>query len=108
MIQQLFSFNGRLNRLRYATNMAIYIAIFLFFLFTESEVRAYGDAGAIATLVLIVVMLWILIASMAKRFHDIGKSGWTVLLVLIPIVGQFTPFILLGYPGMPEANEYGL
>jgi uncharacterized membrane protein YhaH (DUF805 family) len=107
MLKQLFSFKGRSNRVDYAINMLVYIAILATFIFTEPAVHAYGDAGAIVTLILIVLMLWIFIATMAKRFHDIGKNGWAVLLVLIPLVGQITPFALLVYPGSDHDNEFG-
>jgi uncharacterized membrane protein YhaH (DUF805 family) len=106
MVQQLFSFKGRSNRIDYAVNMLVYIAILAAFFYTESAVRAYGDAGAIITLVLVAAMLWVLFASMAKRFHDIGKSGWMALLVFLPL-GQITPFALLVYPGSDQDNEFG-
>jgi uncharacterized membrane protein YhaH (DUF805 family) len=46
-------------------------------------------------------------ASMAKRFHNIGKSGWMALMVFLPIVGQITPFALLVCPGSDQDNEFG-
>jgi uncharacterized membrane protein YhaH (DUF805 family) len=107
MLQQLFSFKGRSNRVDYAINLLVYCAVLAAFLFTEPAVHAYRDAGAIVTLGLIAAMLWILFASMAKRFHDIGKSRWMALIVFVPLVGQLTPFVLLGYPGDQNDNEFG-
>lgn len=42
-----------------------------------------------------------------RRLHDIGKSGWTVLLCLIPFVGGIWLFILLMLNSDSEENEYG-
>jgi uncharacterized membrane protein YhaH (DUF805 family) len=47
------------------------------------------------------------LAVSVRRLHDIGKSGWWVLIGLIPLVG----WVILIYwgvqPGQPAANEYG-
>jgi uncharacterized membrane protein YhaH (DUF805 family) len=104
---KLFSFKGRSTRTEYAISLLVYIAFLAVFILTESTAHEYGDAGALVGPVFIVAMLWILFASMAKRFHDIGKSGWMTLLVFIPLIGQFTPFALLVYPGNDYDNEFG-
>jgi uncharacterized membrane protein YhaH (DUF805 family) len=50
---------------------------------------------------------WALLAALSKRFHDIGKSGFMCLLVLVPVVGIFTPFALLILQGTEGPNAYG-
>ncbi|MGH6866863.1 MAG: DUF805 domain-containing protein [Methyloceanibacter sp.] len=43
-----------------------------------------------------------------KRFHDRDKSGWWVLIALIPIIGAIWLIIELGFlAGTPESNRYG-
>ena len=43
-----------------------------------------------------------------KRLHDIDKSGWYVLLGLIPLLGQLALLILAGFvPGTQGTNRYG-
>jgi uncharacterized membrane protein YhaH (DUF805 family) len=46
------------------------------------------------------------LAVCVRRLHDIGKSGWWLLIALVPIAGLI---LLLFYvrPGNPGANEYG-
>ena len=42
-----------------------------------------------------------------RRLHDVGKSAWSLLWAVVPIVG---PFVLLYYavkPGEPQMNQYG-
>jgi uncharacterized membrane protein YhaH (DUF805 family) len=54
--------------------------------------------------------LIILLPSIAvgvRRLHDTGKSGWFMLLMLIPIVGGIWLFVLFCIDGNPGANEYG-
>ncbi len=54
--------------------------------------------------------LFILIPTLAvsvRRLHDIGKSGWMQLLMLIPIIGSIWLLILDVKDSQPGANEYG-
>ena len=44
----------------------------------------------------------------AKRFHDMGKSGWLQLIGLIPFVGGIILLVWLGaVAGDPGDNAYG-
>ena len=47
------------------------------------------------------------LAVAVRRLHDIGKSGWWLLVVLIPIVGPIWYIILLATRGTPAPNQYG-
>jgi len=42
-----------------------------------------------------------------RRLHDVGKSGWFSLIILIPIVGIIWLFILLCKKGIDGENKYG-
>ena len=47
------------------------------------------------------------IAMSIRRMHDIGKSGWFVLLGLIPFVGWIIVLVLACIDSDPEENIYG-
>ncbi|MBO6882133.1 MAG: DUF805 domain-containing protein [Marivita sp.] len=47
------------------------------------------------------------IAVGARRMHDIGKSGWWLLIAFIPIVGFFVLLYFYVQPSEPEPNAYG-
>ncbi len=47
------------------------------------------------------------IAVSVRRLHDIGKSGWMILIILIPFVGGIWFFILSIIEGDKGSNEYG-
>ena len=53
------------------------------------------------------VLTWMYLSVVSKRLHDIGHSGWWVLLGLFPILA----FCLLVYcgtvPGDPNENTHG-
>ena len=42
-----------------------------------------------------------------RRLHDIGKSGWFYLVILIPIAGPIWLLVLLCTEGNNYQNEYG-
>jgi uncharacterized membrane protein YhaH (DUF805 family) len=54
--------------------------------------------------------LLIFIPSLAvavRRLHDVGKSGWMILLALIPVIGWIWLFVLMVTDSQPGENEYG-
>jgi hypothetical protein len=42
-----------------------------------------------------------------QRLHDIGWSGWLLLLSLVPVVGGVFSLLLFIIPGSTEANRFG-
>ena len=48
-----------------------------------------------------------LLAVAVRRLHDVGRSGWFVLLGLIPVVGELVLLYFLVQPSQPESNAYG-
>jgi uncharacterized membrane protein YhaH (DUF805 family) len=47
------------------------------------------------------------IAVTARRLHDIGKSGWMLLLAFIPCVGGIILIVFFATDGNPGDNQYG-
>jgi uncharacterized membrane protein YhaH (DUF805 family) len=63
--------------------------------------------GYIYVLYCLVILLPSLAVSV-RRLHDTGRSGWMLLISLIPIVGGIWLFVLLVLDSQQGANEYGL
>ena len=54
--------------------------------------------------------LAVLIPSLAvefRRLHDTGKSGWFILLDLVPLVGWIILIVFLAADSQPGTNQYG-
>ena len=47
------------------------------------------------------------IAVSVRRLHDVGKSGWMLFIVLIPLIGAIWLIVLEATEGDPGDNEYG-
>ena len=66
-----------------------------------------GYLGKFVYIVVVLAFLLPLLAVGARRLHDIGKSGWFLLLGLIPVVGGLVLLYFMVQPSQPESNAYG-
>jgi uncharacterized membrane protein YhaH (DUF805 family) len=90
-------FNGRAARPEFWWFFLFQLAVYLVTSFV------HGIVELIAVLALVVPAL----AVAARRMHDIGKSGWFLLLALIPLVGGLILLFFAAQPGQSEGNTYG-
>ena len=118
----LFSFKGRMNRLPF---WMIYLGITIFqylsFVMINSlfpETTAEGQAAQqltpmqlasyIGLIVVNIIIIWTYIAISVKRLHDRDKSGWWLLVGIIPLLGQLWYFIVVMLlPGTAGENRFG-
>ncbi|RZI74846.1 MAG: DUF805 domain-containing protein [Variovorax sp.] len=54
----------------------------------------------------VLVFLVPMISAGVRRLHDIGKTGWLLLIGLIPLVGLVLIYFMV-QPSQPESNAYG-
>ena len=55
-----------------------------------------------------ILAVWINLACTVKRFHDRGKSGFWVLIVLVPYIGGIWQIVECGFlSGSLSSNDYG-
>lgn len=67
-------------------------------------------ANVIVTTISVAWTLFILIPSLAvlvRRLHDTNRSGWWLLLFLLPIIGGIVLFVFTVLPGTVGENDYG-
>ena len=66
--------------------------------------------GVVGYLLYLVVALGTLIPGLAvgiRRLHDTGKSGWFLLISLVPLVGGIILLVFLFTDSSHESNQYG-
>lgn len=69
-----------------------------------------GGMGLPYGYIYFLVALALLIPSLAvgvRRLHDVGKSGWFYLIVLIPLVGVIWLLVLFCTDSKPGENKWG-
>lgn len=98
-----FSFHGRVSRGDFW-----YAVLLILSVFTVLYIALESTFGRAATWLLYVPCYWSLFAVAIKRYHDIGRSGWWLLLLLIPLVGPAWVLWSLGFrKGTQAENRYG-
>ena len=109
----MFDFYGRAGRLAYLGFSFLAwvvliggIGVFSAFNGETDFEDASGPEVAIMCL-LCVAFVWIALAASVRRCHDLGWSGWWVLLALIPIAAFAQGIWLLFAPGEEGENDYG-
>jgi len=125
MMKFLFSAEGRVNRARFWSALIYYfvaglIAGAIYFGLWQIIPGSVGDDGtlqvngvaAIPYLILgfayFIALVWSGICVGIKRFHDRDKSGWWILIQLVPLIGGIWYFVEAGcLRGTVGANRFG-
>ena len=119
-MKQLFSFKGRMGRSKFALTFLsclllsglTYVLERLLLPITEpssEHTAAMMSLDLFVTGILVVLIwcsVWILLASWAKRLHDIGVSGWYQLILLVPFL-NYLMMVVFFFPGTIAGNKYG-
>ncbi len=115
----LFSFEGRVGRAPYWYFTLAIVVLFgiagsIAGVSMFSSMSAGGDAppnaGMAGMLIplLALLIIWPALAIQAKRWHDVDKSAWWILIGLVPFVGGLIALVFNGFiAGTPGANRYG-
>ena len=105
--QVMKMYEGRVNRYFFAQSSLYafvlgYAGLFIVGIIVWGGLLGLALHGLFPLLVLI-----ILVSIGVRRMHDIGWSGWPVILYLVPPIGFLLFLILLFWPGEKKANVYG-
>jgi len=105
----LFSFSGRMPRAAFVglTVMTIFLCLFIYLISTMFPSLSHNGACALYATTA-AIALWVNIAAQARRWHDLGKSGWLTLLNLLPGIGTLVSILILAArPSVLLHNPYG-
>lgn len=97
-------FSGRSSRSEY---WWAYLGVMLIFFVLGFVAGLLGDVGMI---ILGIAYLGILVPSIGigvRRLHDVDKSGWMMLIALIPILGSLYLLYLFVTKGTTGPNRFG-
>lgn len=103
VLKKYTEFSGRARREEYW----MFVLFNLIIVFAISFVEGFiGSGGVIGGLYLLAVFLPALAVAI-RRLHDTGRSGWWVLIGLIPVIGGIVFFVFMVLDSQPGENEYG-
>jgi uncharacterized membrane protein YhaH (DUF805 family)/Tfp pilus assembly protein PilE len=105
-----FNPSGRLNRLRYWAHgmtmaIAFYAVIIAGVLIMGQGSMFVGGAILAVGYIAMLVFSFILVI---QRLHDLNKSGWMSLLMLVPLANIYLFVLVIFFRGTPGKNNYGL
>lgn len=103
-------FDGRARRKEYWMFMAVYIVIYIVLAIIAAIFGAISSTlGSIFYGLIGLACLAIVVPSIAlgiRRLHDTNKSGWFMLLGLVPIANLYLLYLLI-IEGDKGDNQYG-
>lgn len=105
--RKYFTFKGRASRSEY---WWCFVAAFLFawpLLLAETKEGTWFTILSFIYFMLTLSVVMPLLSAWTRRMHDVGKSGWSWLFILIPVVGVILVLRWTTKEGSPEANKYG-
>ncbi len=97
--KKFFDFSGRASKSEYWWFQLFNIIIYVLSLIFQRDL-------ALLFSILIIINLIPIYAAGVRRIHDSNKSGWFVLLSLIPIIGLYV-LVLLIQDGTKGKNRFG-
>lgn len=102
MWKNYFVFNGRSTRKDFWMAFLMNIVVATSVGFVASSFKIY-NLGTLYTLLMLIPM-WTL---EVRRLHDINKSGWWLLISLVPFLGSIILIVFLASPTFEDGNMYG-
>ena len=104
VLKRYAEFSGRAGRPEYwyfaLVNFILYIAVYIIAVVVSSSLTLVADLYALAVLIPS-------IAVGVRRLHDTNRSGWWLLIGLIPLLGAIVLLVFVCLPGTPGQNSYG-
>lgn len=117
VLQNFNNFSGRARRKEYWMYTLIYMPILFLAMFADNalgttfQMDVMGQSVDIGYgwIYVIVALLHFLpsLSVVVRRLHDVGKSGWFYLIILIPLLGIIWMLVLLVSNGNVGENKYG-
>lgn len=106
VIRRYADFNGRANRPEFwwyqLINLIIYVAILL----VVTVAVGYSTGRIVASLYSLAVLLPGLGVGI-RRLHDTDRSGWWIVIGIIPVIGAIVLIVFTASAGTPGPNRYG-
>jgi uncharacterized membrane protein YhaH (DUF805 family) len=100
---------GRLELLAWfaATVIGCSILLVVVVIFTNTGLQTGLTRYPFPQAVCFILATVLILKAVVSRFHDIGWSGWAVLLMFVPLVDILALMVLLVMPGQKQPNAYG-
>ncbi|KJD45236.1 DUF805 domain-containing protein [Paenibacillus terrae] len=103
VLQNYVGFQGRARRTEYW----MFVLFSMIATFIISLIDGLVGLTPILTYLYSLAVLLPSLAVIARRLHDTGRTGWWILIGLIPLVGSIILIVFLCQDSQPAENKYG-
>lgn len=109
VLKNYVGFSGRAQRTELWMFILINFLITLVLAFVDGMLGLYNTEAGIGMLQGIYSLAVFLpsLAVAVRRLHDIGRTGWWLLIAFIPLVGLIVLLVFYCLDSQPGDNEYG-
>ena len=110
VLQKYAVFDGRARRKECWMFILINVLVSLVLVAIDNLIGTFSPQMGSVGLLQGLYSLAILIPSLAvtvRRLHDTGRTGWWVLISLVPVIGGLILLIFMVLDSEPGTNEYG-
>ena len=109
VLKKYADFSGRARRKEYWFFVLFNIIISCVLSVIDVMTGTYNQVAGIGLLsgIYALAVLIPAIAVSVRRLHDTDRSGWWLLIVLIPIVGAIVLIVFMCIDGTPGTNRFG-
>jgi uncharacterized membrane protein YhaH (DUF805 family) len=103
-------FNGRAGRMEYWMFFLFNLILLVLAMAIDNLLeKTFGNTGIGWIYMLYSLAIFVPdTAVVVRRLHDVGKSCWWYLIILVPLVGIIWLVVLLATDSQPGTNAYGV
>ncbi len=97
-------FSGRARRKEYWFFFLFYLLIYI------ALIALAYVLGNIAQILILIFVLAMIVPSLSvgvRRLHDIDRTGWWLLISLVPLIGAIVLLVFAVMDGTPGENRFG-
>jgi uncharacterized membrane protein YhaH (DUF805 family) len=108
-LKKYATFTGRSRRKEYWFFILFYIVFTIALAYVDGlvgTVDATSGLGALSSIFLLAMLIPSISVSV-RRLHDTDRSGWWLLIGLVPVIGGIVFFVFTLLDGTPDQNRYG-
>ena len=109
VLKQYATFEGRARRKEYWYFVLFYVLVYLVLAAVDGLTGTYNADAGVGLLSGLYVLATFLpsLAVTVRRLHDTDRSGWWVLINVVPIIGGIVLLVFMCLDSQPGANRFG-
>ncbi|WP_163970319.1 DUF805 domain-containing protein [Oceanobacillus halotolerans] len=103
VLKNYVNFQGRARRTEYWMFTLFNLLAIILLTIIEAMIGLFG----VLTFLYNIAILLPALAVQIRRLHDIGRSGWWILISFVPIAGGIILLVFMCLDSEPNDNQYG-